>query len=125
MTAAVIRDGEKVLLAQRKPGDPLAGKWEFPGGKIETGETTEECLMRELFEELGITVRIGRIIAVSPWDYPHVSIELIAFKAEILSGVPTPTDHAAVAWVRQEEVSSWDLAPADVPIAEALLRIGD
>ncbi|TFG64280.1 MAG: (deoxy)nucleoside triphosphate pyrophosphohydrolase [Spirochaetales bacterium] len=118
VTAAVIAEGGRVLLAQRSAGDPLEGKWEFPGGKIEEGESPEECLKRELKEELGIGTRIGKFIASCRWDYPHISIELLAYEAEILSGSPAPLDHSACAWVNTEELAAWELAPADVPIAE-------
>jgi len=122
VTAAVIRDGIKVLLAQRRMGDPLAGKWEFPGGKIETGETPEECLRRELKEELKIAARVGGFIAASRWEYSHVYVELLAYETDILSGTPEASDHEALAWADISALLSWDLAPADVAIAQRLKR---
>lgn len=120
VTAAVLRRGEKILIAQRATG-ALAGLWEFPGGKLEAGESPEVCLARELFEELGVHARIGEALTATVHHYPQISIELLVYRAEIVEGEPQAREHAAVAWVTIDELASYELAPADLP-AVAKLR---
>ena len=117
--ALLIREG-RVLLAQRSEGDRLALKWEFPGGKVEVGETPEACLARELQEEFGITTVIGDHFATSDYDYGTGALRLLAFWATWTGGVLQPTVHAQVRWVAMEEAHLLDLLPADVPIAQRL-----
>ncbi|MGB0930484.1 MAG: 8-oxo-dGTP diphosphatase MutT [Chitinophagales bacterium] len=120
VTAAILQREDKILIAQRKKGDRLEGKWEFPGGKIEDGESPETCLQRELQEELGIEVRIGEFICESEYQYPHIHIRLLAYQTFYLSGETQLNDHAAIKWVTLEEMKSYDFAPADVPIVKVL-----
>lgn len=122
VTAAVLRrvDGGPIFIARRAPDRRLAGEWEFPGGKIEPGETPEHSLARELAEELGIEAAIGAHVATSLYDDGQLAVELIAYEARILVGEPVPVDHDAVAWVRPAELLAYPLAQADVPIAHAL-----
>lgn len=120
VTAAVIEKDGKFLLAQRKEGDALAGKWEFPGGKIEEGETPEDCLKRELHEEFGVETRIGGFICKSEFEYNHFHVELLAYRARHLSGEFKPADHSAIAWVKLEDLLKYDLASADVPVVKEL-----
>lgn len=122
VTAAIIRRDGRILLARRGSG-PHQGKWEFPGGKLEHGESEEECLARELREELGIDARVGRFVAESLYDYGRGSILLRAYEVEYPSGDITPVDHDLVEWLLPREIESYDLLPADVPIAQAI-RIG-
>lgn len=124
VTAAVIERDGKVLLAQRKTG-ALAGKWEFPGGKLEPGETPEACLRRELMEELGVDTEIGDFVCSSKFEYKHLPIELLVYRARYLSGEYKLADHAAIAWVKPEDLSSYDLSSADIPVVEVLLRKGN
>lgn len=120
VTAAVIdRDG-KFLLAQRGPGDRLAGKWEFPGGKIEQGETPQDCLSREIREELGIVVQVGEFLCSSRFDYDHASVEIFAYRCKWVSGKLQQNAHQALQWLSPEELSEVDLAAADRPIARCL-----
>jgi 8-oxo-dGTP diphosphatase len=86
VTAAIILKDDKVLITRRAPGQNLAGHWEFPGGKIESGETPEECLARELLEELAVQVTVGDKFGESIYDYETGSIRLIAYYTDILAG---------------------------------------
>lgn len=109
-----------MLLARRKPGGHLGGTWEFPGGKIEPGESPEVCLARELREELGIEVWVGTHVATHTHQYDHAVIELLAYEVEYQGGEFRPVDHDALEWVRPERLLDRDLAPADIPIARVI-----
>jgi 8-oxo-dGTP diphosphatase len=115
VVAGIIEDGHgKVLLAQRPPGKYLEGLWEFPGGKIEAGETPETALKRELQEELHLDVRIGKNLGSFPFKYPDHAIELVVFQVTAL-GTPRPTEDVQVfRWLPASAISHSDLAPADV-----------
>lgn len=125
VTAAILRRGGRVLVAQRRGPEWLAGKWEFPGGKIEAGESGEACLARELREELGIEVEVGRLLGVFEHSYPQLRVALHAYGATLLEGEPVAHDHSAVRWVEPGELRDIDWAPADVPIVDAWLRRED
>ena len=120
VTCAIIENEGKILLARRAQGQKLAGKWEFPGGKVEDGESPEECLKRELEEEFGIQAEVGENITSTKHHYNHISIELLAFHVKYISGEFTMTDHDTIEWVAPEELLNYDLAEADVPIAMLL-----
>ena len=124
VTAAIVLRGSQVLIAKRKAGGPLGGLWEFPGGKIEPGETPEECLARELEEELGVTAVVGRFVASSRFAYDDREIELLAYEVELGSGPFVLTSHDEVRWVSPAELLDLELAPADVPIARLLVSGG-
>jgi len=120
VTAAIIRQGDKVLLARRGAGSKLFGKWEFPGGKVEGAESLEDCLRRELDEELGIRVGVGDHLCSSEFVYEHGSFRIEAFWVDILAGELTPNVHDRLDWVAPSALRQYDLLPADVPIAEAV-----
>lgn len=120
VTAAVIRKNGNVLIAQRANGEHLEGLWEFPGVKIEKGETPEQCLKRELFEEFGIDAGIGRFIAESRFSYRNKNIRLLAYNVEHLGGDFSLKVHSAVSWVALDQLANYSFAPADVPILEKL-----
>ena len=120
VTAAVIEQGGKVLIAKRPGGDRLAGLWEFPGGKIEDGESPEECLRRELQEEFGVDTSIGEFLSESVYHYDNISIRLMAYRTSLVRGKLEPNDHDAYAWVNLHEMGTYDFAPADVPFVEQL-----
>jgi len=122
VTAAIIFKDNKILIAQRPEGDKLSGMWEFPGGKTEPKESKEECLRRELFEELGIKSEIVEFFAESTYEYPHLKINLLAFKALIISGEPRPIVHSCITWVGLDELRDYDFCPADIPIVDKLIR---
>jgi 8-oxo-dGTP diphosphatase len=121
--ALIERDGH-VLMAQRPAHKHLGGKWEFPGGKIESGETPEAALHRELQEELGVSITIARPLAAHTHAYPTVTIELIPFVVRLTpgSGTPQTHEHAALRWVPSGELLSLDLPEADLPIIADYLR---
>lgn len=118
VAALAWRDG-KLLIARRPEDRHMGGKWEFPGGKLEKGETPEEALRRELMEELGVDAAIGRIAAAIPYSYPEKDVLLLFYDARLL-GEPKPIDEAALAWVRPEDLPRCDLAPVDALMARRL-----
>ncbi len=120
VTAAIIRDGGKVLLTRRAAGEHLAGQWEFPGGKVHDGETPEACLARELEEELALICTIGSKVAESEYHYDHGAFVIVAYEAEIQSGNLTLSVHDQAEWVPVDALLDYELAPADIPIAKAL-----
>lgn len=120
VTAAVIEKDGKILIARRKKGDHLENKWEFPGGKLEPGETPEEGLRRELEEEFGMNIEVREFIGSSRFTYPHASIELLAYRAVCLSDEWSVREHEEVRWVPVEELGRYDFSEADRPIVEKL-----
>lgn len=123
VTAAVIEEKGKVLIARRKPGRHMGGKWEFPGGKIEPGETPEESLARELEEELAIQARIGEYLCSALYEGDGVSLELLVFRVERIRGEPALIEHQEIRWVRPEELAVFDLADSDRKVVEALYGV--
>lgn len=121
VTAAIIIHDNRVVVARRAPGEKLAGKWEFPGGKIEPGETPEKCLARELAEEFSIQARVGEFVASSTCHYDHDSIELLAYRVEHIAGDIRLSVHDQLAWVLLSELHQIDFAAADIPLAKAIV----
>lgn len=122
VTAAVIEKDGKVLIAKRKRGGPQENKWEFPGGKLAADENPEDGLQREIREELGIEVIIGDFLASSTFHYPHLSIELIAYRATCLSSDFTLYDHEEIKWVLPSELNQYTFSEADIPIMEKISK---
>lgn len=122
VVCAILVREDRLLLAQRPEGKHLALKWEFPGGKVETGEEPAAALIRELQEELGCTVGIVAALARSEHTYDRGTIEMIPFVCELLanSAEPAAHEHAAIVWVTLDQIAGYDLAPADWPVVEAL-----
>ena len=120
VTAAVIQENGRVLIGRRKPGRHMGGKWEFPGGKIEPGETPQESLARELLEELGIKARIGEFLCNAFYEGDGVSLELLVYRVERVEGEPTLIEHQELCWVRPDELSVFDLADSDRKVVERL-----
>jgi len=108
------------LIAQRAEDQRLAGKWEFPGGKIEPGETPEECLIREIEEELGIKIEVDKFFAESIYRYDIGTIKLLAYKARWIDGECKPAVHSQIKWVKPNELENYDFAPADISIIKKL-----
>jgi 8-oxo-dGTP diphosphatase len=122
VTAAVIERDGKIFIARRRFGRALGGKWEFPGGKIEPGETPEACLKRELKEEFDIESEIGDFLISGKFTYCFVPIELLAYKVRHLSGDFKVNDHEEVRWVHPSELKLYDFLPADRPVVNMLAK---
>jgi 8-oxo-dGTP diphosphatase len=113
------RDGQ-VLIAQRPLGKPLAGRWEFPGGKVDAGESEREALSRELREELGIEVLAARPFMRLTHAYAERDVELSLWIVERFTGEPRPLDAQALKWVAPARLAAEDILEADQPFIEAL-----
>lgn len=123
VTAAVIIEDGLLFLARRGPEEKLAGLWELPGGKLEPDETLEQCLERELLEELGMASEVGAVLARTTHVYEHGCFEMLALSVTRLSDYePTVHDHAR--WVSRGDLQELDLAPADVQLIAELERQG-
>lgn len=124
VVAAVIRDGEdRVLLARRPLHKRHGGLWEFPGGKVEAGETPEAALAREMAGELGVEVEVGPERARVTHAYPDATILLTAHECRILAGEPKPVECLQLAWVQPADFGAYPMPDADLPIALALQRL--
>ena len=121
VTAAIIEHDGRYLLARRAPEQNLAGYWEFPGGKVETDETFEDCLARELMEELNLETQVLDHFCDSVYHYDKGSINLVAYRVQILGGQMTLSVHDQVDWFKPQEMLTLNLAPADIPIAKRLV----
>jgi len=121
VTAAILLESDKVLIARRPAGDRLAGKWEFPGGKIEAGETPQMCLKREMKEEFGIDVAVGEFFGESHCTAAQGPVVLLAYRCAWQGGSIVLTAHSTYRWVRVPELARYDFAPADVPFAVQLM----
>jgi len=120
--AAIILKEGKVLIAQRAQGQNLAGKWEFPGGKIKAGETPEECLKREIKEELDLDIEVDEFFGENIYSYETGTIRLVAYKAQLIGGQCRLKVHSRVEWVKPHDLAGYDFSPADVPFVEKLGR---
>ena len=119
--AVIVRD-DKVLCAQRGPSGALAGKWEFPGGKVEAGETPRDALAREIREELGCGVVVGAEVATTTHEYDFAVVTLTTFYCELSAGEPAQSEHASILWLEPASAAKLDWAPADVPAVRRIQR---
>jgi 8-oxo-dGTP diphosphatase len=116
VVGAVLVHGGRILAARRGPDMNLPGMWEFPGGKVEAGETHQEALRRELVEELGCTVEVGERIETTS----HGHVVLTTYYCGLVDGTPEPTEHSELRWVAPDELAGLDWAPADIPAVQLL-----
>lgn len=116
VTAAIVERDGKFLIARRAKGKHMGNKWEFPGGRIEDGESPEQCLQRELQEELGIAAIIKDFVAESVFDYGNKIVRLLGYKAEYISGDFKLTAHSEIKWVKIDEFNDFEFCAADIPL---------
>ena len=122
VTAAVIEKDDRILIARRKHAY-MGYHWEFPGGKLEDNETLEECLKREILEELSITISVGRLISYRKHIINcQTAIVLYAYQAEYISGDISLTDHDEIAWVKPEDLPGYSFPDPDRQIVRELLK---
>lgn len=119
--AVIVRDG-LVLCARRAPGGETGDLWEFPGGKIEPGESAGHALEREILEELGCHIKVGAKVTATTHEYDFGVITLTTFYCDLLDGTPTATEHAALLWLAPDELDDLEWAPADEPGVELVKR---
>ena len=121
VVCGVIEDGRGNFLAcQRPQGKHLAGLWEFPGGKVDQGESPESALARELHEELGVRVDVGAAMEPVVWAYGSKRIRLHPFRCRVIEGVPAAIEHQRILWCAPADFDSLNWAEADLPILEWL-----
>lgn len=123
VAAAVIVEDGRLFLARRPAADSLAGHWELPGGKVEAGETLEECLSRELSEELSMAVTVGAPVASTVYHYEHGSFELTALSVKRESDFELLV-HDSATWASRNDIARLRLAPADVALIDRIIAMG-
>lgn len=124
VVAGVFTDEDRVLGCRRRPGIPEAGRWEFPGGKVEPGENPQQALARELLEELGVVVEVGDLIDCSTTMVNEVPITLSCYHVRAVSEVgPVSNDHDQLSWFARERLLWLDWAEPDLPCVRRLSRI--
>lgn len=126
VVAAVIKSvnekGEPIIFATQRGYGEFKGGWEFPGGKIEDGETPQEALKREIMEELETDISVGDLIDTIEYDYPSFHLSMDCFWAEIISGDLVLNEHEDAKWLEKEELNSVEWLPADVSLIEVIKR---
>ena len=123
VAALIVRDG-KLMIAQRPAGKHMAGKWEFPGGKIEKDETPERALERELCEELGVKTETGRIYYAIHHSYPEKDVLLLFYRSRLIEGEPRPIEEADIRWIEEAQIRDFDWAEADAPLIDLIEKDG-
>ncbi|MHC1785995.1 MAG: (deoxy)nucleoside triphosphate pyrophosphohydrolase [Christensenellales bacterium] len=124
VVAALIMAGGSFLICQRPAHKQRGLLWEFPGGKLEAGESPQEALVRECQEELGVTLAVGPLYLRVAHRYPDIHIALSLYQAQILNGSPSLREHADLRWIRASQVDDYPFCPADVPILQRLKAEG-
>ena len=120
VAAGLVFEQGRLLITQRHEASHLGGLWEFPGGKVEHGETFEECLRRELLEELGIDVNVGKLFESISHEYPDRKVLINFFHCEITFGSPRPLDCQNLEWVEATELTNYEFPPADAQLLKRL-----
>ena len=123
VAALIVRDG-RLLIARRPEGKHMAGRWEFPGGKLEKGESPEEAIEREIREELAAEIRAGRVYQAIAYSYSEKDVLLLFYAASVVSGEPRPVEEAEIRWITLEELDEYTFAPVDAMLVERLKRDG-
>ena len=123
VTCALIHKDDKILIVQRGREMKFPFKWEFPGGKIEQNETAEDCILREIFEELNINIRIKKKLDSNIHNYPNFSIELIPFVADYIDGTINLSEHSKYLFIDKSDLPNFDWTEADIPIVKNYLAL--
>lgn len=124
VVAALIENGNKVLLAKRSTGDiNVLGKWEFPGGKVEKDENEFDAIEREIKEEFELTIKAREFVVKNICEYPTKVVDLRLYRCDYVSGNFNLHDHSEYKWVNKEELLDYDLATADIPLAEYVRKV--
>ncbi len=124
VVAAIIRDGNRILATQRGYGEQKDG-WEFPGGKVESNETPEAAIVREIKEELNADIEVTGFLTTVEHDYPNFHLSMDCFWAKLAEGSEmTLLEHEAAKWLSIENINSVDWLPADIKVVEAIIRVG-
>lgn len=124
VVAALIRDGERFLICKRPAHKARALMWEFPGGKVEAGESPRDALIRECMEELDVTLDVGELYMQVTHEYPDIQIRLSLYEAVIASGELCSKEHEALCWILPREIPDYEFCPADVDIIHRIRREG-
>lgn len=122
VAAGIIINNGKILIGKRAEGQKMDGKWEFPGGKIEAGETPEEALKREIMEEFSADIEVGKFFSESKHKYEFGEIRLLAYIASSKNREFKLSVHSEIKWVSPEDIKSFDYAPADIPVADKIYK---
>ena len=125
VSAALIFRAGELLITQRHTKSHLGGLWEFPGGKREAGETFEQCLVREIREELGVEIGVGECFEEILHVYPEKTVRLKFFRCKLLSGEPEPLDCAGLKWIKKEGLGAHQFPAADARLMEKLKSLGE
>ena len=120
VVAALIWEGDRFMACQRPAHKTRGLLWEFVGGKVESGESKEEALIRECKEELGVTVRVKDVFMEVLHEYPDMTVNLTLFNAEIAEGTPQKLEHNDIKWITRKEIKNYSFCPADVDILKKL-----
>ncbi|HBL85336.1 MAG: hypothetical protein A2Y17_01960 [Clostridiales bacterium GWF2_38_85] len=120
VSAAIIRNNNEILICQKPLGKYNALLWEFPGGKLEQGETAEQCIVRECFEELGVEIMVVGLFDEITHNYPEGTVHISFFDAGIVSGEITLCEHANAKWVTPEQLQQYEFCAADREVGEKL-----
>lgn len=120
VVGAFVQKGKEILICRRPKNKAQALLWEFAGGKIEAGESKQTALVRECYEELAVTISVGKELCSVTYDYSEVTVNLTVFFATIVSGEPKCLEHEEIRWITAEQIDDFEFCPADIEIIEKI-----